>query len=81
MSVEIRVYVDGTGVSLPSGATALDAVRQRDSALAEAVLAGTRAITDSRGLPAAIDTPVFGGAIFRVVSTRAAVAASDDSPD
>jgi hypothetical protein len=35
------------------------------------VLAGERALTDSRGLAAAPDTPVHGGAIFRVVSGRA----------
>lgn len=82
MSAEIRVYVDGIGVSVPAGATALDAVRQRDPSIADAVLAGTRAITDSRGRPAAVDAPVYGGAIFRVVSARSAVATPDDDfPD
>ena len=37
----------------------------------EAVDAGTRGVTDSRGLPVSASTPVHGGAIFRLVSARA----------
>ena len=35
------------------------------------VSAGTRVITDSRGLPIAADTPAYGGAIYRLASARA----------
>ena len=38
--------------------------------VAERILTGERALADSRGLPAPPDAPVFGGAIFRVVSAR-----------
>jgi hypothetical protein len=56
---------------VPQGATALDAVRVFDAAAAEAVSAGTRGVTDSRGLPVAPTVSVHGGAIFRLVSARA----------
>lgn len=66
----IRVYVNGTGVDVPPGSTALDAVRRWNADAAAEVERGARALTDSRGLPAAPDTPVHGGAIFRLVSAR-----------
>lgn len=67
-----RVFVDGRGVDAPVGATALDAVRAASSALADEVLAGTRRITDSRGLDLAPDTPSHGGAVYRVLKVRGA---------
>ena len=66
----VRVYVNGAGVDVPSGATALDAVRLWNSEAAGEVERGARALADSRGLPAPPDTPVHGGAIFRLVSAR-----------
>lgn len=82
MTDTIRVYVDGTGMSVPAGASVLEAVRLRDPALADAIVAGTRSITDSRGLPAAPASPVYGGAIYRVVAATAASRAlpADDVP-
>lgn len=74
----VRVYVNGRGVDVPAASTALEAVRLADSAAADALVAGARALTDSRGLPAASDAPVHGGAIFRVVSAREGTARSDD---
>ena len=74
----VRVYVNGRGVDVPAGGTALDAVRLFDPAAADAV-SGTRAITYSRGLPAAPGSPVQGGAIFRLVSARDQAARSDDA--
>jgi adenosine deaminase len=68
----VRVYVNARPVDVPRGATAIDAVRSVDPALAESVLAGARAIADSRGLDAPPDTPMFGGAILRVVGARGA---------
>lgn len=65
-----RVYVNGRGVDVPDGATALDAVRALDAQLAVGIESGSRSITDSRGLPASADSAVFGGAIYRIVSNR-----------
>ena len=53
MSASVRVFVDGIGLDVPRGSTALDAVRARSAAAADAVGAGSRVITDSRGLPVA----------------------------
>ena len=66
----VRVYVNGTGVDAPANGTALDAVRLWDADAAAEVERGTRALTDSRGLPAPPDTPLHGGAIFRLVSGK-----------
>lgn len=66
----IRVFVGTRGLDVPRGASALDAVRSADRTLAEAVAAGTRRITDSRGLPVDPSAPAFAGAIFRVVGAR-----------
>lgn len=73
----LRAFVNGTGVTVARGATILDAVREADAALADAVAAGTRAIADSRGLVVPAETVVTGGAVLRVVSARARRA---DSP-
>jgi len=70
-----RVYVDAHPVDVPKWATVLDAIEIADSALAAGVRAGSRAVTDSRGLPVASDAPLHGGAILRVV------AASHDKPE
>ncbi len=67
----LRVFVNGRSLTVPRGATILDAVRALDEAEASAVAAGHRAVTDSRGLPIAIDTPVAAGTVLRVVSSRA----------
>ena len=66
----VRVYVNGRGVDAPAGGTALDAVRIADPIAAEEIEDGRRALTDSRGLPAPPDAPIYQGAIFRLVSTR-----------
>ena len=65
-----RVYVDSRPVDVPVSATVLDAVESADRALAEAVRSGSKAVTDSRGLPIASDAPLHGGAILRVVPVR-----------
>jgi hypothetical protein len=70
MSEPIRAYVNGHGVDLASGSTALDAVRSVDPEMAERVAAGERALTDSRGLPLAPDTVLAAGSILRIVSGR-----------
>jgi hypothetical protein len=70
-SVEsIRVYVNGEPVDVAPGTTAIDAIGEWDPAATAQIHAGTRMIVDNRGLPAQPDSPVYGGAIFRVVSGR-----------
>jgi hypothetical protein len=66
----MRVYVNNTGLDVPPGATALDAVRAWNPAAADAVAVGERMIADSRGLQTAPDTPAHGGAIYRVLPAR-----------
>jgi hypothetical protein len=71
VTTPVRVYVNGRGLDVPPGSSALDAVRAFDDAVAAQLADGTRALVDSRGLPVAPDTPVHGGAIYRIVSARA----------
>jgi hypothetical protein len=66
----MRVYVNSTGLDVPDGSTALDAVRAWNAAAAEEIAVGERVIADSRGLPTPPDTKVHGGAIFRVLPAR-----------
>jgi hypothetical protein len=66
----VRVYVNERPVEVAGGSTALDAVRAWNAATADQVVAGDRALTDSRGLPLAADAPIRVGAIIRVVSGR-----------
>ena len=66
----MRVYVNSTGLDVPDGATALDAVRAWNAAAADEVSVGERVIADSRGLPAPPDSPAHGGAIYRVLPAR-----------
>jgi hypothetical protein len=72
----VRVFVNARGYDVSAAATAVDAVRAADVAEADAVVAGTRMITDSRGLPVPADTPVYAGVIYRTVANR-----SRDSQD
>ncbi len=83
MTSSARVFVNGAGLDLPAGATALDAVRGWSADAADAVVRGESVITDSRGLPAAADTPIQAGAIFRVIPARRRRpgAARDDSDE
>ena len=67
----LRVFVNGNAISVPHGATIVDAVRVFDAAAADELVAGTRAVTDSRGLPAELRANVTGGAVLRLVSARA----------
>lgn len=67
---DVRVFVNERGVSVPAGATALDAVKVSFPDDAEGIAAGRLRLTDSRGLPVPPDTVVTGGSIFRVVTAR-----------
>ncbi len=71
MTEPLIVFVNARAVQVPQGASVLDAVRAFDPAEGDALAAGRRGLTDSRGLPAAAESPVHGGAIFRLVSARA----------
>ena len=72
MTEPVTVFVNARALQVPPGATVLDAVRAFDAAEGEAFAAGTRGVNDSRGLPVLPASPVHGGAIFRLVSARAA---------
>jgi hypothetical protein len=70
MTDSIRAYVNGRGVDVPAGASAIEAVRIWDSAAADQVAAGERALTDSRGLPLEPSATLVAGSIVRIVSGR-----------
>jgi hypothetical protein len=70
MSATVRVFVDGRGVDAPMGGTALDAVEVQSPAQASSLRAGALLVTDSRGLPVPADTPLFNGAVFRLIPNR-----------
>ena len=71
MSVVLRVFVNAAAINVDAGATALDCVRTWRSEEADAIASGKRVITDSRGLPIAMDSPARAGSIYRTVSNRA----------
>lgn len=66
----VRVFVNAVGVHVPTGATALDAVRAWSPDEAIAVSRGDCMITDSRGLPIGADARVSAGSIFRLIPVR-----------
>ena len=70
MTESIRVYVNGRGIDVPTGAMAIDAVRASDVDAADQVIAGDRALTDSRGLPLDPSQVLVAGSIVRIISGR-----------
>jgi hypothetical protein len=78
MSDSVRIYINSRPVDVPAGANALDAVRAWNAAEADAIAAGDKAITDSRGIHLTNDAPVHNGAIFRIVRARQSEPAQDD---
>lgn len=70
MSLTVRVFVNGKGFDAAAGSTALDAVALHAAADAERVRGGTLLVTDSRGLPVPADSPLFNGAVLRLVPNR-----------
>jgi len=70
----VRVFVNGSGVDVPAGSAAVDAVRAWNADAAGEISNGTRLITDSRGLPIAAATPMSAGSIIRLVANRSAAA-------
>ena len=79
MSATVCVYVNGRGVDAPAAGSPVDAVRLFDASLADAIVAGDRIVTDSRGLPVDGVAALYDGAIFRVVSNRQRGAAGEDA--
>jgi len=77
--VEVRAFVNERGVSVPVGATALDAVRALLPDAAAQLEAGTARLTDSRGLPVDAREVLVNGAIYRVVPVRERLADAGDT--
>jgi hypothetical protein len=75
----VRVFVNASGVDVPSGATALDAVRAWDADAAAEVEGGRRLITDSRGLPLDASSAMRAGSIIRLVAKRDRATGDDSS--
>ncbi|HET9797218.1 MAG TPA: hypothetical protein VFP90_04490 [Gemmatimonadaceae bacterium] len=80
MSPTVRVFVNGVGYDAPAGGTALDAVAIHRAADAAAVRAEALLVTDSRGLPIDALTPLFNGAVFRLVPKRSRDLADPAAP-
>ena len=76
----VRVFVNASGVDVPAGSTAIDAVSAWNADAARDVSAGSRIITDSRGLPIDAATPMSAGSILRLVAKRDRAAATDEAP-
>ena len=70
MTASVVVFVNGARVEVAPSSSALDAVRAWNADAAAEVVQGIRALTDSRGLALPPDTPLYAGAIVRVVSAR-----------
>ncbi len=70
--------MNASGVDVPAGSTALDAVRAWNDDAASAVQAGSRTITDSRGLPIDGSVAMNAGSILRVIAVRARASADDE---
>lgn len=80
MTDTVRVFINGRGLDGPSGGTALDAVQLHSPADATAVRLGTLIVTDSRGLPVPASSPLFNGALFRLIPNRGRDAADPATP-
>jgi hypothetical protein len=80
MTDTVRVFVNGRGHDAPAGGTAIDAVAVHSANDADAVRAGALIVTDSRGLPIPADTPLFNGALFRLIPNRERDAADPATP-
>jgi hypothetical protein len=77
MGDSIRAYVNGRGIDIAAGSSAIDAVRAYDAQTADQVISGERALTDSRGLPLDPSSVISGGSIVRIVSGRRKGAAAE----
>jgi hypothetical protein len=73
----MRVFVNAAPIDVDAGATALDCVRRWSQEEGAAVVAGRRLVTDSRGLPVAIDSRASAGSIYRTVANRESTTPDD----
>jgi hypothetical protein len=80
MSGEIRVFLNERGHLLPAGAVVRDALRAILPDLLPACDAGQAFVTDGRGIPVSLDTPLQAGAILRAArsSRRGGPGAPED---
>lgn len=69
----VRIYIDSSPVDADRGSQLIDALASTSSAKAEQVRTGEKIFTDSRGLPAAPESEVYAGAIYRLVHARTPV--------
>ena len=67
MSDAVLLFVNERPVRIAAGAQAREAVAALDPALAQRLSAGEAYLTDGRGIRLESDSPVFAGAILRVV--------------
>lgn len=79
MTETVRIYINSHPIEVDASATALDAIDAWDPAMAEAIRAGERLITDSRGMVTAGASGVHNGAIFRIVRARPSAAEDNQS--
>ncbi|MGE0440414.1 MAG: hypothetical protein AB7S39_07960 [Gemmatimonadales bacterium] len=84
----IPVFLNDRCLMVAPGTTAVEAVRQEDAALADAVAAGTANLTDGRGIALAPESPLGAGAILRAARSARrpvrdpdAAAAEDDDAE
>jgi hypothetical protein len=73
----VRVFVNASGIDVPAGSTALEAVRAWNDEAASDVTADRRVITDSRGLPIDPGTTMSAGTILRLIAKRKRGAAQE----
>jgi hypothetical protein len=80
-SESCKIFVNSIPVDALQGEQVIDTIQRWDPSMAEQLRSGERALADSRGLPTGVHTPVHGGAIFRVVSSRQAPIDDDTLDD
>ena len=80
MTDTVRVFINGTGLDAPAGGTALDAVQLHSPDDAIGLQQGTLLVTDSRGLPVPASSPLFNGALFRLIPNRGRDTADPATP-
>ena len=79
MSDRIRVFINGSVLDLPAGATVGDAVRAGDPTLPDKIAFGAAYVTDGRGIEIDPSLPLQSGAILRTVVRAKARKADADA--
>lgn len=81
MTPTIPVFINAERVDVPAGIAVVDALRMWSEDMAADVEDGSQQVLDSRGLPVALDTTVYAGAIFRLIGARGSRDEAGDEPD